>query len=802
VTPIVVRLRSELRARWTSWLVVALLIGLGGGAALAAATGARRTSTAYPRLVKQNRGDDVTTGGSGSDVDLEKVLPQLQHLPFVADSSLIAEVAFGAETKNGLISFPELIGIASVDGRLGTTINRVKLLSGRSFSPHGTDEAVASFQLAERAGLEVGDSIDALTGDPSDPSTQGRVRLRIVGIVAAPGTFPAVGATTYPLLILSPSTYAAHRDVLPPPDSVALRFRHGFRDFPAFQAALKRLHFDPDLTVERVVTKGVQRSIRFEWSALWTLAALIALTSMALLGQTLSRQAVLESGDHDTLRALGVSRRQLFLLGMARAAICGLVGTAAAIVVAVLLTPLTPIGLARVAEPNPGLFVDGVALAVGGLVLFLAVLAIAALPAWHQARSASGALGGSSMAEGERPSVVAAAIARRSSSPSATVGVRMALESGRGRTSVPVRSTLIGVTLSLVAVAAGYGFRSSLKLLLESPRLAGFTYDAFIDASGSDPKKLAAGLRGDPDVAGFARGGFSNLVIGGNEMFGFESDGTGGVGYAIADGRAPRARNEIALANNTMRQLHARIGQTVQVFASRNVGEGLAGPRPMLVVGRAIIPPAPFGVAGPGEGAAITLDGHKWIDPTVGQSDEPGENELPFLVRFHDPLDPGALARLHTRLPGVLIFPGQPAGSLASLSRLAGVPLLLITVIAGMAVLTLAHTLISSIRRRRRDFAILKTLGFARGQVFRTIAWQATTVVMVGLVIGVPAGAASGRWAWRLFADQVGVVPAPVVPVAILLSTVPLTLILVNLLAFVPGRIAARMRPATVLRSE
>jgi hypothetical protein len=45
-------------------------------------------------------------------------------------------------------------------------------------------------------------------------------------------------------------------------------------------------------------------------------------------------------------------------------------------------------------------------------------------------------------------------------------------------------------------------------------------------------------------------------------------------------------------------------------------------------------------------------------------------------------------------------------------------------------------------RRRRRDLALLKALGFTRRQISATIAWQATSTVAVGLLIGVPVGIA------------------------------------------------------------
>ena len=73
---------------------------------------------------------------------------------------------------------------------------------------------------------------------------------------------------------------------------------------------------------------------------------------------------------------------------------------------------------------------------------------------------------------------------------------------------------------------------------------------------------------------------------------------------------------------------------------------------------------------------------------------------------------------------------------------------------------------------------------------------------MIAVGIGVPLGVAAGRWGWNIFADRLGVVPEPVVPVVAVLLTVPAALVLANLIAFVPGRIASHLRPGTVLRAE
>lgn len=112
------------------------------------------------------------------------------------------------------------------------------------------------------------------------------------------------------------------------------------------------------------------------------------------------------------------------------------------------------------------------------------------------------------------------------------------------------------------------------------------------------------------------------------------------------------------------------------------------------------------------------------------------------------------------------------------------------------------HLLLSAVRRRHRDLAILKTLGFVRRQVAWTVAWQGTTVVVLGLLVGMPAGVALGRWMWTLLADNLGVVVRPQVPYLVLAAVAGAAVLLGNLIAFIPGQLAARTRPAVVLRSE
>jgi ABC-type lipoprotein release transport system permease subunit len=129
-------------------------------------------------------------------------------------------------------------------------------------------------------------------------------------------------------------------------------------------------------------------------------------------------------------------------------------------------------------------------------------------------------------------------------------------------------------------------------------------------------------------------------------------------------------------------------------------------------------------------------------------------------------------------------------------------PVVVSALLASIAAAVLAYALVTAVRRRRRQLAVLKTLGFDRRQLLATVAWQATTFAAIGLAAGIPLGIAAGRWAWYLFAQQIEVVPEPVTPLPLVLLVIPAAVLLANLVAALPGWSAARTRAAAVLRAE
>jgi hypothetical protein len=259
------RLISELRARWRAWLGLALLISLAGGAALAAAVGARRTETAYPRFIQAHKGYDLVTGGFPEKLDPEQTLTQMAAMPEVLEWTRVDVAAYAAILPSGRrVSIPELAAVTDLSGRVGYQLNRFKVISGRLAKLGAADEAMVDFPAADRQGLRVGSRVRFFVGDPA--ATPPRLAtVRIVGIVASPGQFPAVGASSGLASVYVTPAFVRANAITPSPTdaSLLIRLRRGAADREGFLRHLAAAGLGTvDIPiVEQVQTAAVQRSI-------------------------------------------------------------------------------------------------------------------------------------------------------------------------------------------------------------------------------------------------------------------------------------------------------------------------------------------------------------------------------------------------------------------------------------------------------------------------------------------------------------------------------------------------------------
>jgi hypothetical protein len=815
------RFRAELRTRWRAWLGLAVLVGVAGGVVVALAAGARRTETAYPRLLAAQRPYDtvVFERGFGGDVRTPPgFLDQVERVRHVVESDRFHTVYDnGGRTDDGTpIGEPYYLQtIIPADEPAAKTLARQKLLQGRHPDPAAADEVAINFTVADRYDLDVGDTFQLeLFTEPQARAffEEGRQvggvmrTFRVVGVYAAAGDFPprslgdGAGSVNF-----SPAYAAAHPELMSSWQVLTVRLAGGEGDLPAFRAAAERAaggaSFDAlgtfSITGQHAAT---ERAVNLLTVALWLLTGLAGVAGTLILGQALARAATLESVDHATLQALGVTGRELALMAMARAAVIAAVGALVATGLAVALSPLFPLGLARTAEPDPGIRVDGMALALGAGAILVAVALLAGFAAWRSSRRTHGTTG-TAETTAAWPSRVAGGLARAGFPPAAVAGARMALEPGRGRTAVPVRTTLLGAVVGVSALAGALTFAAGLDHLLGTPRLYGWNWDVTVgDGYGAADAydDVAPALADDPTVEAWGAGTFGAVEVDGREVFALATDAEqGSIGPTVVAGRGPAAPDEILLGPQTLEALGLRNGDAASVrFVGTFEGEATneAEPRSLTVVGEGVLPEQSD--IGLDDAAAMTFEGLTELAP--------GE-ELPrnfFPVRFADGVDSAdGLAGIDDDID-LYTVPVQRPTDLVNFGRVDTLPVVGAGLLALVAAAMLTHVLMSSIQRRRRDLALLKTLGFTTPQVSLTVACQATTIAAVALLVGLPLGVAAGRWAWTVAAGRLGVVVEAVVPLAPIVLAVPAIVIVANLIAAVPGWLAARTRPAVVLRAE
>jgi hypothetical protein len=797
------RARAELLARWRAWVMLSLILGLGAGASIAAAAGARRTESAYPRFLASQRAIDTLADVRKNGAVLP--LKELLAFPQVRDASQAALIEARLTTPSGgVIHFPEAFPIATPDGLFGVELDRVKLIDGRYADQSKPEEIVVGFRVARSSGVKVGDNLPltAFT-DPTAQHTADVVRsVRVVGIGVIPGELHALAGASMPVVLFTQAFAQGFVDgggVMEP--VYAMRMNGGESSIESFQRDAEAKGIDVAAFFRQSSqTQTVTRSVRVQTVALWLVGAFAALATAALLWQAFARQSLLEAQDYPLLRAIGLAPSGLLLAGLLRAAAVAVPALIIATAVAVAASPLAPVGLVRVAETSPGVKVDVLAIGLG-LIAILVVVVSASLVSHLRTIRATSRYGDQFTGSRARPSAIVGLLTRAPRSPAALTGVRLALEPGSGRSAVPVRSALVGSVIALGIVSASLVFRSSMDHLIGDPALSGWTFDAVVQSQAEGGQAaFAQQLRTEPEVQRVSLGAVPSYQLGGGKVvidnaLALPLDIT----PAIAEGRAPRTEIEAALGRDTMDELGLELGDTFDASTgSFDVATGQPVRHPPVtftLVGRMIMPFLGGNLGKASEGMSTTAEGYV-------RASEGGRLDAVY-VKLKPGVDPDVFRDRVTKLSASSFVSARRPGSGADdIAHVFGVPLALIALVLAIALGTLGHVIVTSVRRRRHDFAILRTMGFVRSQVTTTIAWTASAQLILALLFGIPIGIIAARWGWTAFADAIGVVAIPVASSTSIAVAAAGVLIAGNVLGLVLARPAARTPPAEVLRTE
>lgn len=761
--------RSELRRRWATLLPLVVLVAVSGGAAIAATASARRTETAFSRMLQETNHPNLSVLGVGEQgfFDLDpQLLDRVMKIDGVTGA---AEYAFMGVAPEG---FPNFFALAIIDRR--GDAQRAIWLEGKPIedgSSMGADDLLLNESMRNQLDKKSGDTIvlssltpeqfeESLSSDQRTEPDGPTVNARIVGVGRSPED---VSDAPDPFLVLSPAFYYKYKDVIGSCLCDVL-VNADPQAIDTVMAELADIYPGAQIEQGEDLSSRVRHTVALQRHA-WLLMALTAALAGALaLFQTSTRVGRLVlAGDH-ARRAIGMTRREQRLGCLLAIAPAIVAGTAGAVGVAYMLSPLSPVGLTKLAETSPGLRWDaGVVIPGGGVVLIISLVvagaaAIAARPRVERRRSA-GSRGGLQL----------------------TFGHRLAFGPGR--------AAIVGVLLSTAGLVGAMTLEHSIDHVLATPALYGADFDAsnFLD-TGTDKRVLAEQLTPDPDVEAVGLvwtqlpsatrvhvvgpGGEADVDPNAIESL------KGTVSVRQTRGRPLVRPDEVAIGHALLKQLGASVGDRV-------TASGASETLQLTIVSDNLDP----GVDVAGWGFAMTVEGlTKLVDASIEGT----------VVRFAPGSDHAATLERYSHHG---LAPVTPPSEVGHIGQLGGLPIRIGQVLALLGIAALVNATVLTVRLGRRELAVHRALGFTNAQVLGVHMWQGAVTALVGVVLGSSIGFVVGRTVERNLVGNVGAISETRLPGVLWLVVLGTTAACLCA-GLVTSAIALRRTPGSELRAE
>lgn len=762
-----------LRRQLASFLLLAIIGGLGLGFAMTAAMGSRRADSAYDRLRHVTLAPDAFFDGRVSAFDDAAVA----QLAAAADVSGIARFTYTPVAPAPLVPGQDAGAFVGLDDDFLTRVYRPLVLKGRLARPDVSDEVVINEAMAKAGNFRVGQQVPLLSGLPPDkPATLGDAT--IVGVVR--GTFDVGANAQVAMMMLNKAFLEVHRDhmQLGPQPGMLVRLADGEPGLPEFErsAALAVGHDVGAAFSASSEAASINRTLAIQTVGLGLLALVGFVATLAAVIEAFSRLLDKSLVNLPVLIAIGFEPSRRMTVGAMLAAPVALVAGFVGVATALIASPLIPTGLARGVDPITGRHIDlGVVLGLA-LVWLVGLVGIGLVLAWRHKPQRSGP-----RRRGWTNRLLESFPVRM------RLGCEAALTPARGQAGAASRSALIAAVLAVAGIVAVGTFGASLRHVLADPVLQGWNFDATIttsDASVEELQQSLADMAADPAVSAVGWVSIVDLKINGQETEVYAFDPDGGVLHpTMRFGHPPLADDEIVLGADFMSAPNIALGKTVVVA-------GPGGDESLRVVGSATYSELGNN-ADLASAASLTLATARRLGAQ--------ETSAAALIRLADGYDVSALEKYSKARE--LVTPFQPA-RVRNLKQVGRLPWVLVALLVTLGLLAVGHGFWRSIRSRRRDFAVLAAIGLRPHDIRVMAVWQSTCIAFVAVVLGVPIGILIGRSAWTRVANSTGVVNQIVVPAGWLIVGALGALALLDTIGMVAGRSASRREPAAGLRDE
>jgi putative ABC transport system permease protein len=769
--------RRQVRDRARAMALLALLVTVVVVAVLACGTASRRAGTALERLRDASRASDETL--VVPDLDLAH---RVTELPVVEDSALL--VLQWMFPQEEIDAFLPVVGDPS--GRWLRDLDRVDVIAGALPRLDDPEAVVMTDATADLLDVDVGDTVPvrsldaeqaeaaATSGEFPETYDGPQPPLRVAAIVSLPPTNDDRSGTL--LSLVTPAFLERYDGRIPTFGAlVQVRLRPG-ATVAELSAELEALPGGDMVERDAAGTGGMDAA----GSALDTvalglaaMAVVAAIAGFVVIGQAVTRLLMSGADDLPVLSAMGLSPRASVAAMSVAPVLAVVAGVAVGAAIAPMVAPRLVGDFARRVDPDPGVFYDWVGLGTGGALALIALVALTVVAAFLAARRRG------DPRSTRRSSSASVAAAAGLSSP---VVAGLAIGFSRTGRRVPTRQALVSVSVGVVGLVAVAVFGASLDRILEQPERYGGDWDASVAAEGHD-EPVELDRRGVTDAAVVSYQVSARLD--GVPIPGMSIDPVRGrIDPVIVRGEAPVDEQDVLVGERTLDDLDLDIGDHAEL-------RGPEGELEVRIVGTSafIAPDDPMPLA---RGVLI----HPTVLTDLGLDEGDSYRQLAVEVdgdarRAFDDLAEG----------DEVIYPHAPV-EVSRLDDVRGFPTLLAAFLAVLAALGVGQLAFVLTRRRRRDLATLRALGFTRRQVRRAVFAQSGVVVAAGLILGLPIGLVLGRLTWQMLTTSIGLPFDPAVPVGLVAAVVALVVV-AALLASTPGALASsRIRLAVALRVE
>ena len=775
--------QRRLARHWRALIAAGVLLGVGFGLCLSSLAAARRTASAYHRILVAADAPDAAVALGQPPEHSER---SLQSIKGITAQRIYAGFL---GTANGVDRALTTALIAPIHDRF--PLELPKLRAGRL--PHGDapDEAIVSSSVARRGGLEVGQPLHFRFFTPTS-SKSAEVDITIVGIGTMPAEAVVDETTAVGVFVFTRAFYEAHRDLTVYAVS-NVDLAPGFdarRDLAGKIGAL-----GDELQSARVQEQqSVNDALRPLLIVLVALGVLAFVATAVAAAQVVQRNRDRVLSDDVRLRTMGMTRGQIRTVELLSAGLVALVAVVVAVLATLLSSPAAPIGPLHDLDPAQGFAIDGAVAATGAVVIIATVLLLtlafssvrtrARRPASHRTPWVNSVPGSAATA----------------------AGLSLALRTDGRRTAW---RAVGATTAAAVVLALCAAFVSSAIALTDTPARYGFDADLLaLNAYGDQsPAALhqAFGASGDVVAAtGFTSGSF---LVKGRAVPGLAATRVKGeLTPTMLRGRGPRSDDEIVVGQDTIDSIGAELGDRVPVQILTASGTGVqptAAPVRLRVVGIATFPPVnQVGTDMPRLGTGALVSRSAFLRMHGNATNEPEFT----VVRLVGGVDPAAvIARnadgFHDATQSTTTwFTGTKPAELRQLD--AAMPYLSGALVVGFLILlaVIAHALWARSRTNRHDLAVLRVIGCTRRQLDTVTAWQVTPLALGAVLIGIPIGVALGRLAFRQFAQSLAVADDASTSAAVWAMLVVAVLLAAGIADIVSVMAARRSRTAAVLR--